>query len=103
MSGTTKGGHCWHECVCHSYQTREAISLLVPCESGSAEYEMCPHDTRKQPSAEQRIERAIKELDKKMKKANSEISHEFLEQDTYREGVAKTCKEAISLLRGERG
>ena len=43
----------------------------------------------------------IKELKHKQANAMGEISHKYLEQDTYREGIIKTCREAISLIRGD--
>ena len=41
----------------------------------------------------------IKELERKRTKAQKEITREFLEQDTYREGIVKMCGEAIILIR----
>ena len=41
----------------------------------------------------------IKELGSKRTKAQKEITHLFLEQDAYREGIVKTCGDAISLIK----
>jgi len=44
----------------------------------------------------------IEELKHKQANAQGEISHHFLDQDCYREGIIKTCKEVISLIRGDK-
>jgi len=66
-------------------ETKEKIEI-VGCLShpGAREYLMAP---------------VIKELERKRTKAQKEITREFLEQDTYREGIVKMCGEAIILIR----
>ena len=41
----------------------------------------------------------ITELKHKQANAHGEISHHFFDDDCYREGIIKTCIEAISLIR----
>lgn len=59
------------------------------------------HTSAPAAEAQQRIEQVIKELEKEKIKAGKEITHEFLDQDTYRQGIIWGCNKAIALLRGE--
>jgi hypothetical protein len=49
------------------------------------------------------VDKVIKELEKETTKAFKEITHEFLDQDTYRSGIIHGCTKAIALLKGEVG
>lgn len=45
----------------------------------------------------------IEELEREISKASKEITHEFLEQDTYREGIVWMGKKAITLIKNGGG
>ena len=94
-------GHCGHECVhCPSAQYKKSLGrgYGFPCDR-----ENCPHDTRKQPSAEQRIEKAIEELEKENKDQKYLIGCTEGHHKEIHECISNTLEFAISLLRGERG
>ena len=49
------------------------------------------------------MDKVLKELEKETTKAFKEMTHEFLDQDTYRSGIIHGCTKAITLLKGEVG
>jgi len=59
------------------------------------------HSITPDAEAQQRIEGVMKELEKEKASTYKEIAHEFLDQDTYRQGVIWGCNKAIALLKDE--
>ena len=91
-----KEGHCGHECVCAVLALGGIVGDTTPCDLTQD----CIFDTRKQPSAEQRIEKALEKLEAKSTQLKSEA--ELVENYTY-SLEAKGIDYAISILRGEQG
>jgi hypothetical protein len=98
---------CCDNCDC--FEERDNVQLgewiTIPTCCGKVVSELTPMVTRNNgclshPLAREYINReVIKELEKDIKKSYEEITHQYLDQDTYREGIIWAYKKSIKLLK----